>query len=658
MDFFSRQGNEVILRSNGETVAVTPWGRDSLRVRAVPMGDVRDRRFALLPPKNDPEAVEIAIEQEKAILRNGRITAVLTVEGWKRNGRLAFYNQKGELLLRETGDGGALALRAREFSPQTGGDYALNVTFEGQEDERLYGMGQYQEEQVDWKGCTLELKHRNSQASVPFVLSSRGYGFLWHNPALGSVSFGKNRTVWHAEATGQMDYWITCGDTPKEISRNYAAATGFAPMMPEYGLGFWQCKLRYWNQEQLLQVAREYKKRKLPIDVIVVDFFHWLRMGDYRFDPEFFPDPAGMVRELREMGIELMVSVWPQVALTSENYEEMKHLGLLVRADYGEQIGMRFVEDSMFWDATNPRAREYVWKKCRQNYYDHGIRIFWLDEAEPEYGTYDVKHYRYQAGSAQQVGNLYPQMYSRAFYDGMREAGQENPVNLVRCAWAGSQRYGALVWSGDITSSWTDFRRQVCAGLSIGAAGIPWWTTDIGGFHSGDPQKPEFRELLIRWFQWGCYCPVMRLHGDRQPPQPVYRKDGVRALNSGSDNEVWSFGEEAYPILVKYLRRREEMREYVRGLMKTAHEEGIPLLRGMYYEFPEDRNCDLLRDQYMFGGKYLVAPVLEAGARSRSVYFPADASWRNADTGEMVRGGRRLDVPAPLDVIPVFERIG
>ena len=248
------------------------------------------------------------------------------------------------------------------------------MTFDGQDGERIYGMGQYQEECLDWKGCTLELAHRNSQASVPFLLSSRGYGFLWHNPAIGAVHFGKNRTTWEAQSTRQMDYWIAAGDTPEEISLAYARATGFAPMMPEYGLGFWQCKLRYWNQEQLLEVAREYRRRGLPIDVIVCDFFHWPKMGDYRFDPEFFPDPAAMVRELRDMGIELMVSVWPQVALTSENYAEMLQQGLLVRAEYGEQIGMRFVEDSMFFDATNPRARRYVWEKCKKNYYDAGIR--------------------------------------------------------------------------------------------------------------------------------------------------------------------------------------------------------------------------------------------------------------------------------------------
>ena len=655
MRYFEREGDGLLWRNGGETLLIAPWGEDSLRVRSTIQGDVADTRYALLEPAPSQD-VEIAIEDERASIRNGGITAQVELDPWFHIARLSFIDRHGRLLLREKATAIALATRSRLFEPLTGGDFALTVTFDGQPGERLYGMGQYQEEFLDWKGCTLELAQRNSQASVPFVMSSRGYGMLWHNPAVGYVTFGENRTTWRAEATRQMDYWITAADTPEGISLNYARATGFAPMMPEYGLGFWQCKLRYWNQEQLLEVAREYHRRGLKVDVIVIDFFHWPRMGDYRFDPEFFPDPDAMVRELNAMGIELMVSVWPQVALTSENYPEMQQQGLLVRAEAGEQIGMRFVEDNMFFDATNPRARKYVWEKVRRNYYDHGIRVFWLDCAEPEYSTYEFRNFRYHMGSALQVSNIYPQLYARTFYEGLRAAGEERPVNLLRCAWAGSQRYGALVWSGDIMSRWEDFRRQVCVGLNMGIAGIPWWTTDIGGFHDGRIDDPDFRELLIRWFEWGCYCPVMRLHGNRMPSEPVFRADGTEVLASGTDNEVWSFGDEAYPILVKYMNRRETLRDYVRGLMVEAHETGKPLMRAMFYAFPDDPACAGLKDQYMFGDRYLVAPVLEPGARVRDVYLPA-GRWRNADTGEVCEGGAFRAIDAPLERIPVLERL-
>lgn len=200
-------------------------------------------------------------------------------------------------------------------------------------------------------------------------------GFLWHNPAIGHVSFGKNTTEWIAESCKQMDYWITAGDCPADIEKNYATVTGTAPMMPEYGLGFWQCKLRYWNQEQLLNVAREYYRRNIPVDVIVVDFFHWPKMGDFRFDEEFFPDPKAMVQELDKLGMKLMVSVWPQIDLQSENYQEMKQKGFLVKAERGVEIGMLFGGQSMFYDATNQKAREYVWEKCKKNYYNYGIQL-------------------------------------------------------------------------------------------------------------------------------------------------------------------------------------------------------------------------------------------------------------------------------------------
>ena len=187
--------------------------------------------------------------------------------------------------------GGALIRRARKFSPYIGGDFRLKVTFEANKDEKIYGMGQYQQDILDLKGCNIELAHRNSQASIPFYVSSKGYGFFWHNPAIGSVSFGKNVTEWRADSTKKMDYWITAGDTPAQIESQYSQVTGRAPMMPECGLGFWQCKLRYHNQEQVLSVAREYHRRGIPVDVFVVDYYHWPRCGDYRFDENFLPGP-------------------------------------------------------------------------------------------------------------------------------------------------------------------------------------------------------------------------------------------------------------------------------------------------------------------------------------------------------------------------------
>ncbi|WP_084800307.1 glycoside hydrolase family 31 protein, partial [Promicromonospora kroppenstedtii] len=572
---------------------------------------------------------------------------------------LAFYDADGRLLLRELDRGGSLQLRARDFRPRLGDDgHTLTASFESDPDEKLYGMGQYQQHVLDLKGSTFELAHRNSQASVPFVMSSAGYGFLWHDPAIGRATFARNRTEWHAESTRQLDYWVTAGRTPAQISRAYADATGHAPMMPERGLGFWQCKLRYWNQEQLLQVAREHRRRGLPLDVIVADFFHWPKMGDYRFEDEFWPDPTAMVDELRDLGVELMVSVWPQVSLESENDSHLRRNNLLVRADRGLDVQMAFQGPSTFLDVTNPETRRWLWETCRRNYGEHGIRTFWLDEAEPEYGVYDYDAFRYHLGPALRVGNVYPQAFARAFYEGQVADGESEVVNLVRCVWAGSQRYGALAWSGDISSTFEDLARQVTAGIHMGVAGIPWFTTDVGGFHRGDVTDPAFHELLVRWFQFGAFSPVMRLHGDRLPGHEVAAADGSPRLGSGGPNELWSFGEEVYGVLERYVHLRETLRDYVRDAMHAAHADGQPVMRGLFHDFPDDPRAWDVDDQFLLGPDVLVAPVLAAGVRERDVYLPAGSRWTDAATGEVHDGGTTVRAAAPLDVVPVFLRDG
>lgn len=657
---FSREGNRLIWHFDSEHLWIEPWGQDSLRVRGTRRHRMEPENWALLDV--DACDAEITIEKDHASIRNGRITARVSAPG-----KLTLYNAEGKVLLDEylrnredvTADYcSALDIAARDLRPVLGGEYELFMRFESDPEERIYGMGQYQMPYLDLKGCDLELAHRNSQASVPFYVSSLGYGFLWNNPSVGEVHFGRNITKWVARSTKQLDYWVTAGDTPDEIMTHYALVTGTVPMMPDYGMGFWQCKLRYQTQEELLHIAREYKRRGIPVSVIVVDFFHWPQQGDWMFDKTYWPDPDAMIAELKEMGIELMVSIWPTVDNQSVHYEEMLAKGYLIRTDRGMRASMDFVQDTIHFDPTNPEARKYVWNCAKENYYDKGIRVFWLDEAEPEYKVYDFDLYRYYLGSDLEIGNTYPMFYAKTFFDGMRAEGQEKIVNLLRCAWAGSQRYGALVWSGDIHSSFKSLRSQFAAGLNMGMAGIPWWTTDIGGFHGGDPKDPAFRELLVRWFQWGTFCPVMRLHGMREPELPPMGMVGGAACSSGSDNEVWSFGEENYPILTGCITLRERMRPYITRLMKEAHETGRPVMRTLFYEFPGDPEAWKTEDQFMFGDAVLVAPILYAGQTGREVYLPAGAVWRDIHSGQVYEGGCRIKAAAPIEYIPVFERVG
>jgi alpha-D-xyloside xylohydrolase len=280
-----------------------------------------------------------------------------------------------------------------------------------------------------------------------------------------------------------------------------------------------------------------------------------------------------------------MVSIWPTVEATSENYREMLEKGYLIRTDRGNRV-MLF--NATHFDATYPAARTFVWSKAKKNYYDEGIKIFWLDEAEPEYSFYHFDIYRYYLGPDLKIGNIYPQMYARTFYEGMTGAGQQNVINLLRCAWAGSQKYGALVWSGDIHTTFQSLRNQFAAGLNMGLAGIPWWTTDIGGFHGGNPDDPAYREVFARWFQYGAFCPVFRLHGCRDPHTPPLSDHGGGKMMSGAPNEVWSYGEEVYQICTKYMFLRERLKPYIKGLMEAAHQRGTPVIRTLFYEFPAD----------------------------------------------------------------------
>lgn len=656
MSFFTKSENYIEYHNAGETLRIAAWGENSLRVVSVPSGPLDMSSSAL--KDQAPVNVQIQTYEETAVIKNGKISALIDTRGWNSAAVVTFFNDKNEILLKEMDGGGALIRRARKFSPYIGGDFRLKVTFEANKDEKIYGMGQYQQDILDLKGCNIELAHRNSQASIPFYVSSKGYGFFWHNPAIGSVSFGKNVTEWRADSTKKMDYWITAGDTPAQIESQYSQVTGRAPMMPECGLGFWQCKLRYHNQEQVLSVAREYHRRGIPVDVFVVDYYHWPRCGDYRFDENFFPDPKAMAEELRSYGMELMVSVWPQIDWRSENFQEMRQKGLLVQTEHGLNVQMDFQGNNVFYDATNPEAREYVWDKCKKNYAENGIKLFWLDEAEPEYTTYDYENYRYYAGSVMQQGNIYPREYARGFYEGQKENGQEDVLNLVRCAWAGSQQYGALIWSGDIHSTYQDFRNQIVAGLQMGLSGIPWWTTDIGGFHGGNIYDKDFQELLIRWFQFGAFCPVMRLHGNRLPRTPLYKANGEETEGTGADNEIWSYGEENYQIMKKFIEIREMMRDYTRSLMAKAHETGAPVMRTMFYEFPEDTRTWELDTQYMYGSDILAAPIVEPHAMSRKVYLPSGCTWTNAHTGEILQGGQWIEAEASIDTIPVFLRDG
>ena len=447
----------LIAESKGETLRIEAWGPDALRVRATVNADFTGKDHALTEPHG--AVAEIEVGETKATVRNGRISVELDLQGgWLR------FQRDGVEFLREYArnfngvnpHAKPLFIHAREYKAIMKSDnFQIKLRFDFHKGERIFGMGQYQQPEFDLKGCVLELAQRNSQISVPYQLSSLGYGFFWNNPGYGKVTFGKNLTEWEAVSAKEIDYWITVGDTPRDLVRNFTAVTGRAPAYPESALGLWQCKLRYRTQEEVLSVAREYHRRGIPLDRIIIDFYHWTKDGEWQFDPTYWPDPKAMVDELHAMGTQCLVSVWPTVERGSQYFKEMRARGFLVWTDRGQAQCMN---QYYYVDATNKQAMEFVFEKCKEHYLDYGIDGFWLDEAEPEYHCGDFDIYRYHTGPATEVMSEYPLGYTRTFYENMKKLGYTEIANLARSTWAGGQKYGAVIWSGDINSNFETLR--------------------------------------------------------------------------------------------------------------------------------------------------------------------------------------------------------
>jgi alpha-D-xyloside xylohydrolase len=650
---FTRFDNRLQWQNEGELYWIDAFGPDALRFRSSKSLRIVDEDWNLLP---QPEAkLEITVNESKAVVKNGKIRAEIEAN----NGRITYLNEDDQVLLKEAFHRHH-AHFARQFKSRGSDHFELKVTFDAEKDEHLYGMGQYPNDCLDLKGTVLELAQKNTQISIPFLLSSKGYGLIWNNPAIGRAEFSMTHTSFYAEYARQIDYVIFPGDTPAQLVAHYSQLTGTAPEMPEFATGFWQSKLRYSSQEELLSVAREYKKRNLPISVIVADFYHWPTSGDWKFNPEFWPDPEGMVRELEAMGIKLLVSVWPTLNVKSENYDEFIQNNYTIRPELGNNLFLSIIykqaqaiDNLTFVDVTNPGARDLFWSKIKKNYFDKGVRLFWLDEAEPEIDPLDYENVRYYIGNGREVSCIYPYYLAKTFYEGQAKENQTDIINLIRSGWIGSQRFGTVLWSGDIYGTFESLRQQIKAGLNVSLCGIPWWNTDIGGFY-GDSVSDEYRELLIRWFQFGAFMPIMRLHGIRNP----YRSIEGQVVGSGAPNEVWSYGEEAYKIMAHYLDIRERIRPYIKKHMEIAAKDGTPVMRPLFYDFPNDNLCYTIEDQFMFGPDMLIAPVLEPAAKSRRVYLPEGSVWKDALTGKTYKGGRAIDYKVTIDNIPVFTRNG
>jgi alpha-D-xyloside xylohydrolase len=543
--------------------------------------------------------------------------------------------------------------------------YVVGATFASPDDEHYYGLGQNQEGFLDHRGhpvhCWADYKAPAAPSfCVPFLVTNKGYGLLWDNPSRTTIEPGFNeQTRWVSEVGDRVSFFVIAGATADEIYAGYRLLTGPTPLLPKAAYGYIQCKQRYASQKEVLDVAQGYRERHLPADVIVVDWFYYTKMGQMDFDPKFWPDPSAMNKQLHDMGFETMISVWPRFVPDDRYYAELRQKGWLIHlADDTPIDGLPYDRAGSDIDTTNPEAAAWYWKIIHDNILSQGFDAIWADETEPDLppnGSY------FHIGPGTQFFNVYPLFHTAALYDGFRkdEPGRRALI-LSRDAYLGAQRNGAFFWSSDIYPTWDTLKRQIPTGLDFTASGLAYWSNDTGGWqylpkehhpaHTPllDPSDArsnvggydDYPELYTRWFQYATFLPIFRTHGSRPA------------------NEVWSYGSQAEPILEKYLRLRYQLMPYIYSLAYQTWLTGAPFMRALPLDFPLDAKVADLRDEYMLGPAFLVAPVTEQGATSRQVYLPTGADWYNYWTSERAKGGQTITVTAPIDTIPLFVRAG
>lgn len=637
------EGNKILFNRAGELVRLTPCGENAIRFEGFPDGREFTENFTLMPIET--EAVIDNSSDYFVTMTVGR--AMVKLEG---RGKVTFYKD-GEMVIEEMPEM-AFDSGYRHYDCNASGLWALRETFKPQQGEHFYGLGHENSNMLDLKGCSFDLRNVNAKCTIPYVYSSRGYGFIWNNPAIGNVELSANRTRWSVGATRKMDYVVIVGD-PKSVTETLTDLTGHAPVMPHWATGFWQSRLRYETQDQLLEVARRYKEDNIPLSVIICDYFHWTEQGDYKFDPQYWPNPKEMTDELHSMGTKLVVSTWPTINENSENYWYMSDNNMLMRTTRGSDRVFSFYGWQAEIDVTNPATRKFVFSKLKENYLDKGVDYLWFDEAEPEIHPEQFDNLIMYLGRGDEVAMLYPYYYSKMAFDGFSEMGISNPVTLTRCAYLGSQKFGSLVWSGDIPSTFECLQSQVKAGLNMSLCGIVWWNTDIGGFWGGDPEKEEYKELFVRWFQYGVFSPVMRVHGHREKHTP---RSNLKEA-SGGGNEIWSYGEENYETLKNLILLRERLRPYIEKQMEIASEKGYPIMRAMFFDYPDDEICYTLGEQYMFGEDILFAPIVNQGQTVKSVYLP-EGDWILTKNKQEYKGGKTYEIEAKIDEFVAFVKKG
>ena len=568
-------------------------------------------------------------------------TAALRARVDQRTGAVAFFDLSGKPVLAETDNG-------RDFAKSpvaAGGKTSVRQEFVLPPEERIYGLGQHQSGVWNYRGTTVHLQQKNMEVALPVLVSSEGYGVLWDNPAVTDVDVGKSKAgvlSWTSEVGAAVDYYFLFGPSADGVVGDYRELTGAAPLMPEWLWGFWQCKERYQRQAEMTNIVAEYRKLDVPLDGIIQDWQYWTNggWGTHAFDPARYANPAEMVRDLHQMHAHVLVSIWPKFDLGMENFKALDKAGAL----YREVVPSVYPKGQEKWyDPFNPAGRKIYWALVSKDLFRLGFDGWWLDASEPELSGHwgEYRDYQTAAGPGAEVFNAYPLLHTTGIARGQRaETDQKRVVILTRSAYAGQQRNSAITWSGDIRGDWSVFARQIPAGLNFSISGIPYWNTDIGGFRGGNPTNKNYQELFTRWFQFGAFNPMFRVHG------------------TGPAKEIWRWDEPTQKILADTIRLRYRLLPYIYSTSWQVTSAGGTMLRPLMMDFGGDTNALDTGDQFLFGREIMVSPVTGAGAVTRGVYLPGGGDWYDFWTGKRTGGGQRIEAAAPIEILPLFVPAG
>jgi len=544
--------------------------------------------------------------------------------------------------------------------------FAVSASFSVQPGEHFYGLGQNQEGHLDLRGRTIDCRHyydapADEQVCVPVLVSSRNYMIVWDNPSATTVSpCLYDRTSFQSQVGERVSFFVITGSNSDDLYKGYRLLTGVTPLPPKAAFGLIQSKARYESQAELMGVAKGYRDRGYPLDVMVLDWFYWTKMGQIDIDHAYFPDPQGMNKQLHDWGMHSIISVWPRFEKEGRYFNYLAAKGWLLKDKDGKVVdGLPVRNDraGALIDSTNPEARAWFWGKIRDNILTQGFDWTWLDETEPDLVP---DGYFYSIGSGDRYHNLYPLVHTASVAEGSAK-DRPNFRNLIlaRAAYLGAQASGAIFWTSDVQGSWESFKRQIPANLNMAASGIAYTSSDTGGwqFPNGPkaqnpvlvdpagatamaPNYVDYPELFVRWFQLNSFTPTLRIHGQRPA------------------TAIWQYGKAAEPILAEQLRQRYQLMPYLYAMGHGTYETGAPFMRALFMDFPGDQTAATLNDEYMFGPAFLVAPVTEQGATSRKVYLPAGNDWYDWWTNRKIAGGQWIEAAAPIEHIPLFVRAG